>query len=159
MPLTAFLKKSSSFDKLTGFPEVTTIFCKQQQNNYLSNHRGARAKYSKMLNVLNVFLDSALQGIGTIQWKLCRSPFDITRYWGRLEDSSVRFRTKTLNPNLGGRGYFYHLLVLFSLNNSETVKAVTLAFCSIQYFLLKTFALNVVSLTHPSLQTLGKTQA
>ena len=155
MSLIAFLKKSSSFDKLTGFPEVTAIFCKQQQNNYSSNHRGARAKYSKMLNVLNVFLDSALQGIGMIQWKLCRSPFDITRYWGRLEDSSVRFWTKTLNPNLGGRGYFYPLLVLV---NSETVKVVTFAFCSIQYFLLKTFVLNVVSLTHPSLQTLGKTQ-
>ena len=36
----------------------------------------------------------------------------------------------SINPNLGGRELFYPRC-WFSLNNSETVKAVTLAFCSI----------------------------
>ena len=45
-------------------------------------------------------------------------------------------------------------LVLFSFNNSETVKAVTLVFSNF----LETFQLNLVSLTHFTLQILGKTQ-
>ena len=48
--------------------------------------------------------------------------------------------------------------LLFSLNNSETVKAVTLAFCTFSNFLLETFAPNLVSLTCPSLQILRRTQ-
>ena len=43
----------------------------------------------------------------------------------------------------------------FSLNNLETVKAATLAFCNIS---LKTSESNFVSLTPPSFQILGKTQ-
>ena len=38
------------------------------------------------------------------------------------------------------------------------VKAVTWAFCSKQQLLLETFASNLVSLTCPSLQILGKTR-
>ena len=44
----------------------------------------------------------------------------------------------------------------FSLNNSETIKTVTLAFCSIS---LEIPVPNLVSITRPSFQTLGKTQA
>ena len=36
---------------------------------------------------------------------------------------------KLFNPNLGGVGV--------SLNNSETVKAITLAFCSTQYLIIR----------------------
>ena len=47
----------------------------------------------------------------------------------------------------------------FSLNNSKTVKAVILEFCSIQCNILsETFMPNFVSITRPSLQILGKTQ-
>ena len=49
-------------------------------------------------------------------------------------------------------------LCWFSLNNSETIKAVNLVFCSIN-FLLETFMPNLVSLTCPSLQILDRTQA
>ena len=58
-----------------------------------------------------------------------------------------------LKPNLGWGGGGSFSLVLVFPNNSETVKAVTLTFCSI--LLLETFVLNLVSLTCPSL---GKTQ-
>ena len=57
-----------------------------------------------------------------------------------------------LNPNQGwvrGGGCWY------PLNNSETVKAVTLVFCNI---LLEMFVLKLVFLTRPNLQILGKTQ-
>ena len=46
----------------------------------------------------------------------------------------------------------------FSLNNLETVKAVTLAFAVFSSILLETFIPNLVSLTSSSLQILGKTQ-
>ena len=45
------------------------------------------------------------------------------------------FDIPLLNPNLGGEGervILSHPLLRFSHDNSETVKAVTLAFCSIQ---------------------------
>ena len=45
-----------------------------------------------------------------------------------------------------------------SLNNSETVKALTLAFWSISRISLETFVSNLVSLTYPSLQIFGQTQ-
>ena len=45
-----------------------------------------------------------------------------------------------------------------SLNNSETVKALTLAFWSINRISLETFVSNLVSLTYPSLQIFGQTQ-
>ena len=41
-----------------------------------------------------------------------------------------------LNTNLGGGG-FYPSPFWYSLNNSETVKAVTLAFCSLQYHFIR----------------------
>ena len=44
----------------------------------------------------------------------------------------------------------------FSLNNSETVKAVTLAFCSIQYIALETFVPNLVSITRPQSADIGQ---
>ena len=48
----------------------------------------------------------------------------------------------------------------FSLNNSETVKAVTLAwhFSVFSNFLLEAFVQNLVSLSRPSLQILVKPQ-
>ena len=46
----------------------------------------------------------------------------------------------------------------FSLNNSETVKAVTLPFAAFSDILLEIFVPNLVSLTSSSLQILGKTQ-
>ena len=46
----------------------------------------------------------------------------------------------------------------FSFNNSETVKAVTLAFEAFSNILLEMFVPNVVFLTCPSLQVLGKIQ-
>ena len=55
-----------------------------------------------------------------------------------------------INPNLGG-GLFYSPPSWFSLNNSRTVKALTLEFCSIQYP-------SIRDITCPSLQILGKTQ-
>ena len=45
----------------------------------------------------------------------------------------------------------------FSLNYSETVKAVALSFFSIQYHLIRNLP-NLVFLTRPGLQILGKTQ-
>ena len=63
------------------------------------------------------------------------------------------------NPNLGGVGWGnFMLLCWFSLNNSGTMKAVTLAFCSIQLRFIKIFVPNLVSLTCPGLQILDKTQ-
>ena len=56
----------------------------------------------------------------------------------------------------GGRvGWVIFPPYWFFLNNSETVKAVILAFYSI---LLETFVPNFVFITHLSLQILGKTQ-
>ena len=46
----------------------------------------------------------------------------------------------------------------FSLTNSETVKAITLAFATSINVSLETFMPSLVSLTRPSLQILGKTQ-
>ena len=48
----------------------------------------------------------------------------------RMQETSSRKR-ESINPNLGGRELFYQRC-WFSLNNSETVKAITLPFCSIQ---------------------------
>ena len=46
----------------------------------------------------------------------------------KMQETESKKR-ESINPNLGGRELFYpHCW--FSLNNSETVKAVTLAFCS-----------------------------
>ena len=60
-----------------------------------------------------------------------------------------------INPNLGELGVFLPLC-WFSFTNAEMVKAVNLASCSIQ-FLLERFLPNLLSLTSPSLQLLGKT--
>ena len=60
--------------------------------------------------------------------------------------------------NLGGGWGVILPPCWFSLNNSETVKAVTLAFCSISNISVETFVSNFVSLTCPSLEILGKTQ-
>ena len=49
-------------------------------------------------------------------------------------------------------------LCWFSLNNSETVKAVTCHFAIFSNISLETFMPNLVSLTRPSLQILGITQ-
>ena len=59
-----------------------------------------------------------------------------------------------IKPNLGkgGGGGNFTPPCWFSLNNSETVKAVTLAFSSIQ----ENFLPNLVTLTCPSPQILGK---
>ena len=68
----------------------------------------------------------------------------ITRYW-----------PVTFNSNLGGVGVILRTC-WFSLNNSETAKAATLAFCS--NILFETFLSNLVFLSCPSLKILGKTQ-
>ena len=63
-----------------------------------------------------------------------------------------RITVNKLNPNLGGvcggGDSFTPSPCWYFLNNSETVKAITLAFCSIR---LATFVLNLVFLTRPSL--------
>ena len=45
--------------------------------------------------------------------------------------------TLSFNPNLGGGGGILPPPCWFSLNNSETVKAITLAFCSIQKYFIR----------------------
>ena len=47
-----------------------------------------------------------------------------------ISDCVIKFEQLYFNTNLGGGGNFTPCW--FSLNNSETVTAVTLAFCSIQ---------------------------
>ena len=63
--------------------------------------------------------------------------------------------TSDFNPNLGEWGGGILPPCWFSLNNSEMVKTAILAFSKT---LLQTFVPSLVSLPHPSLQTLGKTQ-
>ena len=81
-------------------------------------------------------------------------------------DSSVQFSTEKghqlLNPNLNGEGNqpppIPPSALLVFLDNSETVIAVTLAFCNIQLISLETFVPNLVSVTYSSLHILGITQ-
>ena len=60
------------------------------------------------------------------------------------------------NPNLGVCGGYFLLPCWFSLNNLEMVKAAALAFAVFSNILLETFVPNLVFLTRPSLQILGK---
>ena len=66
------------------------------------------------------------------------------------------------SPNLGGGDLIPPPLCWFSFNNSETVKAVTLGFCSIQYHFIRDVCTKFgvpYSPPSPSLHMLGKTQA
>ena len=58
----------------------------------------------------------------------------------------------------GVRGVDFTSSCWFSLNNSKAVKGVTLLFAAFSNILLETSVPNLVSLTHPSLQILGKSQ-
>ena len=68
------------------------------------------------------------------------------------------FETVGINPNLGGGGVVILPPCWFSLNNSETVKAVTMTFAAFNNISLGSFVPTFVSLTCPSLQILSKTQ-
>ena len=64
------------------------------------------------------------------------------------------FKTWYVNHNQGGWWWYFYRPSQFSFNNSETVKALNLAFCNISKFSLEIFMSNLVLLTGPSLQIL-----
>ena len=78
-------------------------------------------------------------------------------YLHRLSCHS-KWNCLALYLNLDGRSIFTSTPLWFSFNNSETVKAVHLAFEALNYFLLEKFLSNMVSLTCPSLQILSNAQ-
>ena len=64
------------------------------------------------------------------------------------------FKTWHVNHSQGGWWWYFYRPSQFSFNNSETVKPLNLAFCSISKFSLEIFMSNLVLLTGPSLQIL-----
>ena len=106
--------------------------------------------------------------------RLCSAPrnraiFDIDIFPSKLLPSRILFKgsviVKSLNKILIGKLSFLTLIwdfgggvIWFSLNKSETVKAVTWHFAAFSNILLETFVPNLIFLTSPNLQILGKTQ-
>ena len=72
--------------------------------------------------------------------------------------TQMNVQIRIFNPNVGGGGNSPPPPSWFSLNNSKTIKAITLNFAAFSNILLKTFVPYLVSITRSSLQILGKTQ-
>ena len=69
---------------------------------------------------------------GTNICSLSEGSFLTRIYMLKVNNKNTKKGVKYVNPNMGGVGgnFTLHPPCWISLNNSETVKAVTLAFCS-----------------------------
>ena len=94
-----------------------------KQTNRQTNKITKHVAHNKCIRFCLIFIQSKQYFIWRIQLNLLQA-----------DEHSTAF--KIINPNLGGGGgNFTPTTCWFSLNNSEMVKATTLAFCSIQLHL------------------------
>ena len=72
-----------------------------------------------------------------------------------MSSNMLMLRWISLNPNLGGRGLIL-LPYWFSLDSSETVKVITLAFCRIQQHCVKDVRAKFFILQPPQSSDIGQ---